>query len=61
MIYTHPVVNAHGVRILPEENIIKRKKNGTERHGEHVQDDSEDSGNIFKLFWHFDVCSKHNT
>ena len=56
---SYPVVNGHCVRILPEEDVIKRQEDGTERHGEHVQDDSKDSESIIPLYHHASLNSEY--
>ena len=51
--WSHPGVNGHRVRILPEEDIIQREQDGTQGHWEHVQDHREDSEVIVKLLYYF--------
>ena len=58
---SHPGVNGHRVRILPEEDIIQREQDCTEGHGEHVQDHREDSKVIHNCNAILSLRNKHFT
>ena len=41
----HLLVQSLGVRVLPDEDIVERQEDGSQGHGEHVENHRENPGN----------------